>query len=512
MRRNSNVPIRDGWEEKIKLQGLVYSPTMLPNGTVMQYWKEGAVYDITMADVEAMEEAAKAVFAMLDFAGEWILDNPRYMYKMGIPKFAQAMVAKSWRDQIDGQEFGSVYGRFDFRFGGVNHPDESMRTPKLYEYNADTPTCLVESAWVQWQWLQDTAHGPDQWNLMQELLIEAWKRNLGLIEQRLGHKPVIYFSYTEDEYSGEDAMNTYYIQDCCAQAGYDTRNLYVEEIMLGDDGLFYTGDGKEHIEVIFKLYPWEFMMEQRFAKAIVKDQLREEPVTTVQGNQTLGTIWIEPPYKMLWSNKGILPILWDLFGNKKSKHYDAEKAKYLLPTWFAGEEPKGLKTYVKKPLLGREGACVKIVKDGEVLEEYAGNYGKEGYVVQAFAPLPAFSTDDSDQPVHPVMGVWMIDGEPAGLAIREATTLVTDNVSSFVPHCIIDSPYRKVPLEPTFGNDDTFDTYREVPPVEAPQPAPPTFASYLSAREGAQIRAAASAEFTIQYSQPPKPTTPPTKE
>jgi len=37
---------------------------------------------------------------------------------------------------------------------------------------------------------------------------------------------------------------------------------------------------------------------------------------------------------------------------------------------------------------------------------------------------------------YPIIGSWMIDQEPAGMGIRENTSLVTDNVSRFIPHYI----------------------------------------------------------------------------
>jgi glutathionylspermidine synthase len=59
-----------------------------------------------------------------------------------------------------------------------------------------------------------------------------------------------------------------------------------------------------------------------------------------------------------------------------------------------------------------------------------GPYGEEGYVYQQYAPLPDFDGR------YPVLGAWVVDGEPAGLGIREADTLITSNVSRFVPHLI----------------------------------------------------------------------------
>jgi glutathionylspermidine synthase len=96
--------------------------------------------------------------------------------------------------------------------------------------------------------------------------------------------------------------------------------------------------------------------------------------------------------------------------------------------------PSSWSDYVRKPLWGREGANVAIVRDGVVATEMPGRYGTEGFVVQEFAPLANFPGVDG--PHHPVLGVWMVDGDPAGMGIRESDGLITDNLSYFVPHTI----------------------------------------------------------------------------
>jgi glutathionylspermidine synthase len=38
---------------------------------------------------------------------------------------------------------------------------------------------------------------------------------------------------------------------------------------------------------------------------------------------------------------------------------------------------------------------------------------------------------------YPVIGSWIVGGEPAGMGIRENRTEITDNLSEFVPHIIL---------------------------------------------------------------------------
>ena len=147
-----------------------------------------------------------------------------------------------------------------------------------------------------------------------------------------------------------------------------------------------------------------------------------------------GTVWIEPPYKAgLLGNKAILPVLWKLFGD------DPERSRYLLPSYFAGSSgAASLTSYAKKPVWGREGGSVTLVGDGQVITENPSEYGADGlFVVQELCELPSY--DGLEGTVHPVIGAWLIDGEPAGMGIREGLGtdgLVIKDNSFFVPHTV----------------------------------------------------------------------------
>jgi len=69
---------------------------------------------------------------------------------------------------------GNIYGRFDL----VLDMKDGQLTPKLLEYNADTPTSLVESSLVSADWYLGHFSESDnmlQFNLVNDLLIDAWK-------------------------------------------------------------------------------------------------------------------------------------------------------------------------------------------------------------------------------------------------------------------------------------------------------------------------------------------------
>ena len=239
-------------------------------------------------------------------------------------------------------------------------------------------------------------------------------------------------------------MNLTVMMDTAKLAREDiyTKMISMEKIALAEDGRFYVkrdkgendglqdedgsdfivvedADGRnrraDHIDVIFKLYPWEQMVEQHFGEACFKD-MEKTGRRNEAGNYIGETVWIEAPYKMLWSNKAIFAILWELFK-------DDARAKWLLPTYFEEEAPKSLTKFALKPIFSREGADI-MLRDGDkvIQDAETGEYGKEGYIVQELALPPEFK-DEQNIPYYPVLGLWFVDGEPAGMGIREVRLL-----------------------------------------------------------------------------------------
>jgi glutathionylspermidine synthase len=124
---------------------------------------------------------------------------------------------------------------------------------------------------------------------------------------------------------------------------------------------------------------------------------------------------MEPIWKMLWSNKALLAVLWELYPDHE----------LLLPASLAGHE--GMSRYVRKPLFGREGGNIRLVNGAQSVET-GGGYGDGPWVYQRLAPVAHADGNWA------VLGVWLVDGEPCGMGIREARTPVIRNTDRFVPH------------------------------------------------------------------------------
>jgi glutathionylspermidine synthase len=370
MHRHQVQP-RDAWQEKVEAGGLTYHAH--DSGT---YWDESACYEFTAAEIATLETAVRNLHHLCIEAAGAVIERG-WWARLAIPEAAVPAILRSWeRDDF------SLYGRFDLVFDGTGEP-------RMLEYNADTPTALVEAAVAQWFWLQDTRPDADQFNSLHERLIEAWRRWAGT---------TIHFSSVKD--MPEDEQTVLYLRDTCEQAGVATRSVFVEDIGWDPRQRGFVDLDGVRLTHCFKLYPWEWLWAEEFSP-----HLADEPVR-----------FIEPAWKMLLSNKGLLPVLWELFPGHPN----------LLPAYETAEPLGG--RHVRKPKLGREGGNVTWIDGGIAVEETDGTYGGEGYVYQEPAAVPDFDGN------HPILGAWVVDHEPAGLGIREDTRRITGNFSRFVPH------------------------------------------------------------------------------
>ena len=369
-------PPRMGWKETVRSQGLLWhsDPDASP------YWDESVCYELTPGRIARLESTAAELHALFIETTERVIRDKRWA-DLRIPEEHVPLIIKSWEEE----DF-TLYGRFDMVIDAAGQP-------KLLEYNADTPTALLEAAAIQWFWLKDTHPSRDQWNSIHERLVAAW--------ERLGARAVHFASIAD---AWEDEMTVAYLEETCRQAGCDTVRLPLPAIGWDDNLQQFIDEQDRIMETCFKLYPWEWMLRDEFARHIRAGRCR----------------FLEAPWKILWSNKAMLALLWEY-------HFDHPA---LLQCY--GEPGLLGDTWVRKPVFSREGANVEIRRAGHVEASASGPYGSEGFIYQELA---------SNEPVDghwPVLGIWMIDGEPAGLGIREDKQRITGNTSRFVPHFIGD--------------------------------------------------------------------------
>lgn len=355
---------RENYHEKLESDGLFFYE---------DYWNESAYYEFNPDQINVIEKATNELCQMGFELVDYVIKNNLFE-NLKIPSTVIPYLIESWNNDDK-----TLYGRYDFVYDGI-YP------PKMLEYNADTPTSLLEASIIQWNWLKDKFPENDQFNSIHENLTEQI--------QSFNLKK-LHLTYCGENL--EDFTLVNYLSSICVDLNIDATIIPLEEIKLSND--YYIDNDYTNIENIFKLYPYEWMVkEHEFYKKKTK--------------------WIEPSWKMILSNKASLPLMWKMFPNHQN----------LLPSFF---EPSSLISYVKKPIFSREGANISIIEQniGTIVSEDCG-YGDDGYVYQQLYPLPNFDGN------FPVIGSWIIGETASGIGIREESNLITSNMAKFIPHLI----------------------------------------------------------------------------
>lgn len=354
------------------------------------YWDESAYYAFDLRQIEDdIEDPSAELHSMaMELAAE-AAGSQELMERLAIPMAARDQVADSWRRRDP-----HLYGRIDLAYDG-------LRPAKLYELNYDTPTSLFEAAFFQWDWLERQRESgalppdADQFNALHEALVERFAEIGGRLPRPL------FFAASQG--SAEDQGTVDYLRDCAAQAGIESGTVTIEDIGLSADGRFTAGDDVV-IASLFKLYPLEDLFADEFAQALPGSGMR----------------LLEPAWKLLLSNKGVLPLLWERHRGHPN----------LLPAEFddgAVPLPGG---WVRKPLFSREGANIEMrFSDGRTLHQ-PGPYGGPA-IRQALHALPEHGG------AYPLIGSWLVGDRACGMGIREDDSPITRDTARFVPHAIV---------------------------------------------------------------------------
>ena len=347
-------------------------------------------YVFEMDEILSLEADVEVLHSMCLEAVDHVVTAERFR-DFALPEWCWEAVAASWR-----RSDPHVYGRFDLRYDGSG-------PAKLLEYNADTPTTLLEASILQWYWLKDVHPDDDQWNSLHEKLVERWRADqepaarrrgaLHLVGRRLHRRGPRHRRLPAGDRGRGRAWTP---------SGWPSRTSAGTSRSTAS-----STSRRRRSAAVFKLYPWEWVLDDDFGKHVARS-LPE-------------TLWVEPLWKSLLSQQGA-----------------ARRA--------VGDVPRPPQPASRLP--GRARAAHRVRpqaaarprgrehrdrRAGHRSTQTGGVYGEEGYVYQLFDPLPEFDG------FRPALGAWIVGDTAAGLGIRETVGLVTDDGAAFVPHRIPDA-------------------------------------------------------------------------
>ena len=162
---------------------------------------------VTEKEAENYYEAVNELYEMFIEAAQYVIDNDEKFDDLGIPEELVELVKYSWENDKNWH----LYGRFDLSGGLDGKPI------KLIEFNADTATCIPETATVQWASLK--ANGLDessQFNTLYESLVSQFRE---LKNQNAEFEPTLLISAMEGY--PEDDTNMQLLGEAAEEAGFE---------------------------------------------------------------------------------------------------------------------------------------------------------------------------------------------------------------------------------------------------------------------------------------------------
>jgi len=365
-------------------------------GEDTQSYLTNQVVVVSEAEAEKYYAAVNELYEMYIEAAQHVIDQNKFA-ELGIPENLVELVKYSW----DNDRHWHIYGRFDLAGGLDGKPI------KLIEFNADTATCIPETAVVQWASLKANRLDETlQFNTLYESLVAQFGE---MRKQNPDHEPTLLIS-TMEGYP-EDDTNMQVLGEAAREAGFEVAFEHIERTEFSSvEGIYKqsSNDGSfTRYDYWFKLVPWEYIgWDEPELAQILTDLVTNEK-----------TIVLNPAYTLLFQSKGILKILWQLFPNHP----------LLLET---ASTPLVNKTSVEKVLFGREGANVKILDTaGNAVSETEGEYFEQNKVYQEYVDF----LQDAEENYYQA-GVFFA-GEACGLGFRKGGKII-NNTAQFAGHII----------------------------------------------------------------------------
>lgn len=372
MKRIQLAP-RPNWQTLVEMQGLNWH-----SEGKQESWNEAVAYLLSPSEVQQLCRAGEDMIELYQRAAAHVIKNKLWSL-VGLQPHEARLITQSWE-----KGEWSLHGRFDFLF-------DAQGCPKLLEYNAETALSLVETAVTQKHWLDDVMPGLKQFNQLEEYLLRAWRNS------KFKH---VHCTWRPRHIEVEGTIR--YMADLMRRAGVQVTLMALHR--MGWDprkSAFVDQDGAP-ISHCYKLYPWEWMLREPFAKFVEVSRCS----------------FIEPPWRLLLGSKGILCVISELFRDHPNVVPCHTKPDNLGPS------------YVSKPLFGHEGHNVTIHRDGTATESLSGEYGDEAKVYQTF--VDGHRCDG----YLPQLGVWSVRDTPAAICVRETSGFIISADSAFVPHAI----------------------------------------------------------------------------
>lgn len=357
-------------------------------------------------------EALGKIFAKTVYA---VQSSDKLLYReLGIPVEAFSTI-----QVLVKPEMVTVIGRFDFI--------KSSNEIKMIEFNADTPTSVVEAYFVNSK--ACSFFGASCPNKGMEFHIKE-----GFISILQSYKELGYATdsivFSALSWHNEDRDTVKYLMD---HSGLTAKFVALEDLRISEDRLCaLINEQLIPIDVWYRLHALEKL-------AIEVDERDDYPT----GAHVLDLVsrgklaLINPPSAFVAQTKALQSLIWNL--HEAGEFYSAREhqiiEKYMLPTYMENRF-LNMTPYVTKPIFGREGGAVSLFEaNGEMVERDKDDYyWDQPMIYQKRVEMEEVESNSEGGYFKGrlLWGSFLVGGKASALSARIGER-ITGNLSCFLP-------------------------------------------------------------------------------
>lgn len=342
------------------------------------------------------------------------LGSDELLLEIGIPKEALSVVRLFILPEI-----ATSIGRFDFA--------QTQEGIKMLEFNADTPTSIVEAFYANGKACEYFGFIDPNAGMIEHLqaaFLQAIRRY-----KELGY-PTESIVFSSLGWHEEDKGTTQFL---LKYSGLKGQFIPLEDLRVFNDRLWAFKDNEKFpIDVLYRLHALEKL-------AVEKDVIDGYPT----GEHVLDLIArgklaiINPPSAFIAQTKALQALIWGLHESNNFYSVDEHQIieKYMLPTYlenrFLHQMP-----YVCKPIYGREGGAVSIYNEaGKIIDADKDEfYWEQPMIYQKYVEMKEVESQTISGLYRGrlLWGSFLVGGRASAVSARIGDR-ITGNLSCFLP-------------------------------------------------------------------------------
>ncbi|EAR87554.1 glutathionylspermidine synthase (macronuclear) [Tetrahymena thermophila SB210] len=364
------------------------------------YWIDGAGYRISENKFKQIIQTTHELHNMcLQATDEAIKDDEILQNVFDIPQDMIPIIRKSWQDrQLD------LLARYDFLLG---------KEGELYflEVNGDTPSSIIEAGPAQKIWAEE-------FKLLQFNNIEN-QIKLGfqnILQQNKKTKLLMFQNQDLEDKCTFSYLNS--ILEPFLQAKIECQNIESIDECLENE----LKQDSFKKSIIWRQYPFEWLASETTRSYFT------DPKFYNINSQTM----IEPPWKIVMSNKAISALLYQMFPSNP----------HLIKSSL---EPLGEnELQLSKQKYAREGEYINYSDN----YEYFKYFLIDSYIKYVHKPIfQKFIQSDLHKNRYITISCWVVQGKPCSVMLREDLNPIIGTGSSVVPYFIQRKNTEEEPIE-----------------------------------------------------------------